>query len=183
MGFLTQGAYGLLPANARAYIESRLADKGLPINKGYDENYLATEDLDYLKGIGREKLKKGTLSSGIGYVDWGIPESEVLNMVDSKTEALMESFKNIPFRMATLIGDGKMKIENGNLYITDTYDWNTSGTRERVKKLIANGDLVKAEELLAKFDPLEQETMRAYAEQGPNTKGGKVKINLGKIKP
>lgn len=180
--FLQQGLYGLLPSNARAYLESRLADKGLPINKGYDENFLSSGDLDYLREKGREKLKKGTISSGLGYVDWGIPESEVLNMVKNKPEAMLESFTNTPFRMATLLGNSAMKIENGNLYVTDSYNINSTKTRERFKKLINNGEYLKADKLIAKFDTLEQETIRAYAEQKLDAKSDKVKINLGKIK-
>jgi len=174
--------WNLLPSNVRAFAEAGLADKGLPISKGFDETFLSSGDLKYLQEKGLEKLKKGTLKTGLGYDDWGFAEDEVLKLAGNKPSAFMRSMVNPAFRMATLLGLSDLKVEDGNLIITDLYNFNPGPKRIKYKKLVDEGKTKEAAGFLKSQTPIEQATLKAFLNQKEDKESGKIRINLGSIK-
>lgn len=162
--------FASVPANVLEYLKFKMGDES-----DITEKSLAPSDLKLLRKIAKGNLDKGMMS--LGYDDYGIPEDKVLK--GGKVMAGLKSFLDPNLRMATLLGKANIEVgKDGNVFITDTYDFNSGPNREKYARLKREGKHKEAEEFLNSIeDSLERESIKVYYEQ---PKPRKTRINLGK---
>jgi len=168
---LSDGAFSMYPSNAVEYMKYKTG-----INSPITEKELNKGDLDLLRKLAADKIKKGEESSGIGYKDLGWKESTILD--DGLFQTGLKSMFDPSLRLATLLGMSNIDVDpyTGAVNITDTYDFNLGPKRKTYLDLLKQGKKKEAEEYISQFDSFEQEAIRA-AKYNKNKKD--VKIYLG----
>jgi len=167
----TGGAFSPKPANAIEYLKYLTG-----INSPITEKELNQGDLDLLRKLAADKIKKGNESSGIGYKDLGWEENSILD--GGLFQTGLKSMFDPSLRLATLLGRSNIEVDpyTGAVNITDTYDFNLGPKRKRYLDLLGQGKVKEAEEYISQFDTFEQEAIKA-AKYNKNKKD--VKIYLG----
>lgn len=165
----------IFPSNVSQYLKFKLLR-----DNQFDERQLSSSDLDYLRGIAQDKIKRGDTSSGIGYTDYDIDENTILK--DGMFMSGLKSMVDPSLRMATLLGRADLEVEDGNVWVRDDYNFNPGKKRSKYVKLLKEGEFKKAEEFLDSLPSLEAESIRAYVNQPKDTRKGRgVNIFLGSL--
>ena len=145
----------------------------------FDESEVSDYDLRKLRRIASGKIKNETYKEGIGYKDYGIDEKSVLK--DGVVVAGIKSMFDSNLRMATLLGRSDITVEDGGVYIRDTYDFNKGPKRTKYKTLVDAGKTKEASKFLSTMSTLEKESVEAYMKNPKQATKGGVRIFLGTL--
>jgi hypothetical protein len=166
--------FSLFPKNATQFVNHRVTG-----DSTYDESELASSDLNLLRDLASKKIADGTQKSGIGYKDYGVKEDEILK--DGYVSAAYKSWTDPKFRMATLLGNSNISIEDGKVYVTDTYDFNKGPKRIKYKKLMDSGNTEGAQEFLDSMSGVERQSVLSFADQDNKPQIGGARVYLGTL--
>ena len=172
MGMLDN--FSLLPSNVSQYLKYKFLN-----DNTFDEGQLSAADLEYLRGIAQDKIKRGDASSGIGYSDYGVDENTILK--DGMFMSGLKSMVDPSLRMATLLGRADLEVEGDDVWIRDDYNFNSGKKREKYANLLKEGKEEEAKEFLSSLPSLEAESIRAYMHQPEDVEGRGVNILLGRL--
>lgn len=166
--------FSLFPKNATQFINNKVTG-----DSTYGESDLSSSDLKLLRGLAGKKITDGTYEKGIGYEDYGVKESEILK--DGYVDAAVKSWTDPNFRMATLLGKSDIRIEDGKVFIVDTYDFNAGPKRLEYQSFLDSGDNEGAEKFLNTLSGVEKMSVKAYADQDDKPAIGGARVYLGTV--
>ena len=162
----------ILPSNIRQFVSNIVTG-----NSTVSEKDLDVSDLDLLKRIVSTKLANNDMT--LKYEDYGEQGGTVLSK--GGLDTLQLSFESPAFRMATLLGQATIEVEDGKVYIVDTYDFNVGAKGQKFAKDVAEGNVANVLGTLG--DPntpmLERIRIAAYVLQPSEAKEKGVRIYLG----
>jgi GH24 family phage-related lysozyme (muramidase) len=162
----------ILPSNIRQFVSNIVTGDSTVSEKDLD-----VSDLDLLRTIVSTKLANNDMT--LKYEDYGEQGGTVLSK--GGLDTLQLSFESPAFRMATLLGQASIEVEDGKVYIVDTYDFNVGAKGQKFAKDVAEGNVANVLGTLG--DPntpmLERIRIAAYVLQPSEAKEKGVRIYLG----
>lgn len=126
------GDLDLIPSNVKAAVSSLVPAIGV---SKIDADFLDESDRGVLLEAAKKAIADGR--KNIDYKDYGTDVEDLLKK--GGREAISSSVSDPAFRVATLVGRAKVKSINGNIVISDTYDFNTGPKGRKAKKLWDEG--------------------------------------------
>lgn len=163
--------FSLIPSNMAQFAGSFLGDTMVK------RSDLSGADLSLLTKIVREKLQKGEKT--IQYEDYGFNTGGD-TLKKGFMEAVSLSTTDPSYRMATLLGASSIKVEDGKVFIVDTYDFNKGKKGLELEKAIEANDFDAIMKVFEGQSFVQGLRTAAYVLQ-PEAVDEGVKIYLGKV--